>query len=138
VIVAKQSTTLPPVTTRLLLEPDEPTHPLLGIITALEEFPAVIAIPCDMPFVSPSQLTALARTDADIATLSPTHPFPALYRCATLRQLREALEANRSMRSTQAQSRLAPEAASSTDSATQLTVNTPADLADAQRLLSRR
>jgi molybdenum cofactor guanylyltransferase len=137
VIVAKRTTRLPHVTTRLLLEPDEPTHPLLGVITALRELPVVIALPCDMPFVTASELAALAAVDAGIGTLREGQPFPSLYRRSVLPQLRKALEANRSMRSTQAQSSLVPEAASSTDSATQITINTPEDLARAERLLKR-
>jgi molybdopterin-guanine dinucleotide biosynthesis protein A len=138
VIVAKRATKLPPLTTQLLLEPDEPTHPLLGVLTALRELPAVIALPCDMPFVTASELAALAAIDAEIGTLRQGQPFPSLYRRSVLPQLRKALEANQSMRSTQVQSRLAPEAASSTGSATQITINTPEDLASAERLLRRR
>jgi molybdopterin-guanine dinucleotide biosynthesis protein A len=93
VVVAKRSTNLPRLTTQLLLEPDEPTHPLLGIITALERYPAIIALPCDMPFVEPTALTALAEMRQDVATLWPNQPFPALYRETTLHQLRQALEA---------------------------------------------
>ena len=104
VIVAKQATRLPPVTTQLLLEPDEPTHPLLGVLTALRELPAVIALPCDMPFVSPEDLAALAAIDADVATLGSGQPFPSLYRRAMRLQLEQAIQAGASMRSTQAQS----------------------------------
>jgi molybdenum cofactor guanylyltransferase len=138
VIVAKRTTKLPHVTTQLLLEPDEPTHPLLGIITALELYPAIIAIPCDMPLVEPRALVALAEMDEDIATLWPAQPFPSLYRRLVLPQLREALEANQSMRATQAQSSLAPAAVSSADSATQISVNTPEDLARAEALIRQR
>jgi len=138
VVVAKRTTVLPPLTTQLLLEPDEPTHPLLGIITALEHHPAVIAIPCDMPFLPPPTLAALAEMTADVALLVPDQPFPALYRHAMLPQLQDALQAGRSVRSTQAQSSLAPESAASTDPATQLTVNTPEDLARAEQRISRR
>lgn len=138
VIVAKQATKLPPVTTQLLLEPDEPTHPLLGIITALEHFPVVIAVPCDMPFVEPRALAALAEIQDDVALLAPGQPFPSLYRRGCLAQLRQALEADQSMRSTHAQSGLAPASASSTDEAPRLTVNTLEDLAAAEALVRRR
>jgi molybdopterin-guanine dinucleotide biosynthesis protein A len=137
VIVAKKTTKLPPVTAQLLLEPDEPSHPLLGIITALEHHPAIIALPCDMPFVLPLQLVALAGMAADVATLSPGQPFPSLYRYSQMALLREAMQAGASVRSTQAQSDLAPASAASTNPASQLTINTPAGLAEAERLLSR-
>jgi molybdenum cofactor guanylyltransferase len=138
VVVAKSTTKLPLLDVPLLREPDEPTHPLLGIITALELYPAIIAIPCDMPLVEPRALVALAEMDEDIATLWPAQPFPSLYRRLVLPQLRQALEANQSMRATQAQSSLAPAAVSSTDSATQISVNTSADLACAEALMSQR
>ncbi len=138
IVVAKRSTRLPHLDVPVLLEPVAPVHPLLGVLTALAEYPAVLAIPCDMPFVEPADLAALAAMDADVATLLPGQPFPALFRRALLPQLREALEANRSVRSTQAQSSLAPAATSSTDPAPQLTVNTTADLVRAEALINRR
>lgn len=137
VVVAKQGTKLPPVTAQLLLEPDEPTHPLLGVVTALREFPAVLAVPCDMPFVEPAALAALARMPADVAILAPGQPFPALYRRASRPQLEQAIQAGASVRSTQAQCLVAPAQTTSRRSASQLTVNTPADLIEAERLLNR-
>ena len=137
-VVAKRTTTLPPLDVPIILEPDDPTHPLLGIITALEHFPAVLAIPCDMPLLDPRQLAALAAFPEDAATLTPNQPFPSLYRRRNLLRLREALEANQSMRGTQAHSLRAPAVLSSTDSVPQISVNTPEDLARAEELLSRR
>jgi molybdenum cofactor guanylyltransferase len=138
VVVAKRTTRLPPLDVPILLEPDEPTHPLLGVITALDQYPAVIALPCDMPFVASEQLSALAASAAHIVVLGPDQPFPALYRASALPQLRAALEACGSMRSTQAQSAVAPVSTAATRESGQLTVNTPEDLAAAELLLSRR
>ncbi|MGH2836220.1 MAG: molybdenum cofactor guanylyltransferase [Solirubrobacteraceae bacterium] len=135
VVVAKATTNLPPLDIPLLLEPDEPTHPLLGIITALEHHAAVIAIPCDMPLLRSAELAALAAMPDDLATLWPNQPFPSLYRRALLPQLREALEANQPMRAMQAQPLLAPASATSNDSAAQISVNTAADVARAEALL---
>jgi molybdopterin-guanine dinucleotide biosynthesis protein A len=134
VVVAKSTTRLPPLDVRLLLEPAEPTHPLLGIITALEKLPAVVAIPCDMPLLRPEGLAALAAMPDDLALLWPSQPFPSLYRRALLPQLQMALEAGASMRSTQAQAS-APAAIASTRPASQLSVNTNEDLARAEYLL---
>jgi molybdopterin-guanine dinucleotide biosynthesis protein A len=134
VVVAKRQTRLPPLDVRILIEPDEPTHPLQGIVTALEHFEAVIAIPCDMPFIKPANLTTLAAMPADIAVLTPDEPFPALYRLVVLPQLREAIRTGASVRSTQAQSS-APAAIASTGQATQFSVNTLEDLAEAERRL---
>lgn len=138
VIVAKRATKLPPLDVLVLLEPDDPIHPLLGVITALQTLPAVIALPCDMPFVAAADLRALAATQADVATLWPGQPFPSLYRRSQLPLLQEAVQAGASVRSTQAQSVLAPAAAASTHPASQLTVNTPADLAAAEAVASGR
>ena len=135
VVVAKASTNLPPLDIPLLIEPDEPTHPLLGIITALEHHPAVVAIPCDMPLLRSAELAALAAMPQDVATLWPSQPFPSLYRRAVLPQLRAALEANQSMRATQAQPSAAPVAATSSDSAPMMSINTAADIAQAEALL---
>ena len=135
VVVAKSHTRLPPLDVPVILEPDAPVHPLLGVITALTKLPTIVAIPCDMPLLRPSDLAALAATAQDLAVLWPNQPFPSLYRRALLPQLREALEANQSMRAMQAQSLLAPALVSSTDSAPQISVNTAADVARAETLL---
>jgi molybdopterin-guanine dinucleotide biosynthesis protein A len=137
VVVAKPATKLPALSVPLLLEPDEPTHPLLGIITALEHHPAIIAIPCDMPFIQPQALVALAEMTDDVATLWRGEPFPSLYRRQVRPQLMTALEASASMRSTQAQSS-APAAIASTRPAQQLSINAPEDLAQAEAILSER
>jgi molybdenum cofactor guanylyltransferase len=135
VVVAKSTTKLPPLQVPVILEPDAPTHPLLGVISALEQHPVIIAIPCDMPLLRPEELAALAAMTENLAMLWPNQPFPSLYRRALLPQLREALEANHSMRATQGQSLLAPAVISSTDSSTQISVNTPEDLARAEAIL---
>ena len=138
VIVAKRHTKLPPLDVPVLLEPDAPTHPLLGVITALEQLPAVVALPCDMPFVRPADLAALAATPDDLATLWPDQPFPSLYRRAVLPDLHAAVNANRSMRSLHAHSHRVQAMSSSNDSAAQVSINTPEDLAAAEEQLSRR
>lgn len=135
VVVAKPTTRLPHLDARILLEPEQPTHPLLGIITALQQYETVLAIPCDMPFVSAATLGALAASPVDLATLTPNQPFPSLYRRAVLPQLREALEANQSMKAAQAHSPRAHAMSSSTDPAPQFSVNTPEDLAAAEARL---
>jgi molybdopterin-guanine dinucleotide biosynthesis protein A len=138
VVVAKVTTSLPPLDLPVLLEPATPLHPLLGIVTALCEFPEVLAIPCDMPFLEPTALTALAAVPGEVATLWPDQPFPALYRRDALARLLQAIAAGASVRSTQARSLLAPAATAPMDKASQLTVNTPGDLARAEALLSQR
>jgi molybdenum cofactor guanylyltransferase len=138
VVVAKRHSKLPPLDVPILLEPDGPTHPLLGVITALEKLPAVIALPCDMPFVDPLSLAALAEMQDDLALLTTDQPFPSLYRRTALPKLQSALEAHQSMKSVHAHSPRAQAVASSTDVAPQASINTPEDLAAAEEQLRRR
>ncbi len=66
IVVAKRSTPLPPLAARILYEPEQPRHPLLGVLAALDfaaaqpAVDAVVAIACDMPFVSGPLLAWLA------------------------------------------------------------------------------
>jgi molybdopterin-guanine dinucleotide biosynthesis protein A len=62
VVVAKPDSELPELSARVIREPQEPRHPLLGVVTALRESggrPA-LCIPCDMPFVPAALLRWLA------------------------------------------------------------------------------
>jgi molybdopterin-guanine dinucleotide biosynthesis protein A len=64
-IVAKQSTVLPglDVEIPIWLEPDEPRHPLAGVVHALRcaRGQPVVAVAGDMPFVTRAVVAALAR-----------------------------------------------------------------------------
>ena len=82
VVVAKRTTKLPHLDVPILLEPDAPVHPLVGVLTALQKLPAVIALPCDMPFVDPLALCRSSEMQDDMATLWADQPFPSLYRRA--------------------------------------------------------
>ena len=65
VVVAKPETELPELDCEVLREPEQPTHPLLGILTALRRYEgrALVAIACDLPFVSPDLVRALAGAE---------------------------------------------------------------------------
>lgn len=107
VVVAKRATELPTLSERVLEEPDEPRHPLSGILTALDYAGeraadcAVLALACDMPFLSSALLRRLAAlTGPAVLELdSVLQPLPA--RCVQAQQpeLREALAHERSLRS---------------------------------------
>lgn len=135
VVVAKRDTRLPLLDVPVLLEPDAPTHPLLGVITALERFDAVLAIPCDMPFLDPAELAALAALPADLATLLADQPFPSLYRRPSLERLRSALAAGRSMRSLHTRSQRVHASSTTAAAGTHTSINTPAELAAAEARL---
>lgn len=95
-VVAKRGTALPDVPT--WHEPDEPTHPLLGLITALEHGP-VIAVACDQPWLTPELLRALADHDGPAIAVE-REPFPGRYEPLQLPVLRDALEQEASLRAT--------------------------------------
>jgi len=132
VVVAKASTPLPPLAVPVWIEPDEPTHPLAGLVFALEQADGrpVVAVACDMPHVGPELLARLAAADG-IAAARLDHPFPGRYEPSALPVLRDALAreapAREALAALQAAELGAPGAAL-------LGVNTPGELAAAARL----
>lgn len=95
-VVAKPGTALPSLDGRVLREPDEPTHPLCGIVAALREGGGrpVVALACDMPFVSSELLAWLATLDAPLAVPRAggrLHPLLARYEPSLLPVLEDAL-----------------------------------------------
>jgi molybdopterin-guanine dinucleotide biosynthesis protein A len=96
VVVAKRGTALPYVPT--WIEPDEPSHPLLGLITALEHGP-VVAVACDQPWLTPELLRALAEHDGPAIAVE-REPFPGRYEPLQLPVLRAALAEEASLRAT--------------------------------------
>jgi molybdopterin-guanine dinucleotide biosynthesis protein A len=105
VIVAKPTTLLPPLGGRVLLEPEDPSHPLCGVITALElaaartPAPAVVMLACDMPFLTSPLLAWLARLDGAAMAHVNGLAQPLLARCLAeqLPALRDALSERRSL-----------------------------------------
>jgi molybdopterin-guanine dinucleotide biosynthesis protein A len=105
-VVAKPRSELPalegvPVWT----EPAAPAHPLLGIVTALEQAQgrSVLACACDLPFVTAELVRFLADLDAPVAVPRAggrLHPLLALYGAALLAPLRDALDRSASVHET--------------------------------------
>lgn len=61
VVVAKAATPLPPLECEVVIEPDEPRHPLCGVVAGLRAVgEPVVVCPCDMPFVSGALLAWLS------------------------------------------------------------------------------
>jgi molybdopterin-guanine dinucleotide biosynthesis protein A len=136
-IVAKPGSELPPTGCRVLSEPDEPRHPLLGIVTALRAaIPApVIALAADMPFVTGELLSRLAAagSTATVEAEGRLQPLLARYEAAALEPLERALAAGAA--ATAALAGLEPEAIEA-PGLTCFNVNSPADLERAERLLA--
>lgn len=97
VVVAKGDSLLPPLDVELLIEPDEPRHALAGVVAALEHSRgrAVVALACDMPFVTPALLGWLASF-TDIAAVprwdGRLHPLIGRYGPEAAGSLRAAID----------------------------------------------
>lgn len=82
-LVTKRGAVAARADVRQVIEPDEPLHPLMGVLTALEESQcAVVVCAGDMPFVSPALLRALAdhRHEGAVVTAAGGQLQPLLGR----------------------------------------------------------
>src|SRR3954470_16885026 len=93
VVVGKPGSALPPLAVPAWAEPEQPSHPVAGLVAALERAAprAIVALACDMPFVPPELIARLAALDA-CAAVPPGEAFPARYASAALPGLRAGLE----------------------------------------------
>jgi molybdopterin-guanine dinucleotide biosynthesis protein A len=81
VVVAKPGSALPPLDCEVLLEPDEPVHPLTGIVAALEAFDEpLVAIACDLPLLPPPLIAALAAHEEPLVVPADPGPQPLVAR----------------------------------------------------------
>ena len=135
VVVAKAGTALPALDVPVWIEPDEPQHPLAGLVYALEraERP-VVAVACDMPHVDAELLARLSTFDG-AAVAQADHPFPGRYEPAALDVLRDVLVREAPAR--EALAALAPAELGAPPEAL-LGVNTAEELAAAAARLDRR
>jgi molybdopterin-guanine dinucleotide biosynthesis protein A len=105
VVVAKSDTELPELAVPVVTEPQEPRHPLLGIVTALRyarERP-ILAVACDLPLVTPALLEALAAGPEPLALAAPggdPQPLLGRYAPALLPDLEAALAREEPLRRT--------------------------------------
>jgi molybdenum cofactor guanylyltransferase len=131
VVVAKAGTPLPPLDVPVWREPDEPVHPLLGIVTALERARRpVLAIACDMPFLTSELLARLAAgPERAVRVGDRAAPFPVRYDPAQLPALRVALAREASLQATAAA--LAHALLEGVDDRVLANINTPEELANA-------
>jgi molybdopterin-guanine dinucleotide biosynthesis protein A len=149
IVVAKRSSPLPPVDARVVTEPDEPRHPLTGIVTVLRATRRpIVVLGCDMPLVPASLLAHLAEAIADpdrVAIVAKPggelEPLLAAYSPAAAQSLASALSDQAPLR--EAVAALEPSPIGDVDlrrfgdpETIALNVNSPADLARAAALLS--
>jgi len=105
-VVAKPGAELSPLGgTRLLLEPEAPRHPLCGIVAALRAAPGrdLVAVPCDMPFLTAALLELLANAGGRLVVLTwggRVQPLPGRYPAALLPELEAALAREEPLRRT--------------------------------------
>jgi molybdopterin-guanine dinucleotide biosynthesis protein A len=102
----------------------ETSHPLSGLVTALQRGP-VVAIACDQPFVTPALLAELAACEGFAITRA--EPFPGRYEPSPV--LEQALRDEASMRATLA--KLRPHEIDA-DPRLVRSLNTPAELKEGQ------
>ena len=147
IVVAKPDTPQPPLDCRVLSEPSEPRHPLTGLLTALRASAGrgVIAIACDMPLVPAKFLRWLAEIEAPVAVCEVggrLEPLLGRYAPEASAALAAALADGAAMR--EAVAALDPHVVSEREIARfgdpariVFNVNSPEDLAAAERLLGR-
>jgi molybdopterin-guanine dinucleotide biosynthesis protein A len=145
VVVAKPSTDLPALDVPVWTEPEEPSHPLAGIVAALSRGARpVVACGCDMPFVPPVLLELLASADDPLVVPlyhGRLHPLVARYVPSLVGRLEEALGERRPLQETVRE--LEPRVLDETElrrvgdpERLLFNVNTRADLARAEAMLT--
>ena len=138
VVVAKACTELPPLDVPVWLEPDDPSHPLTGVVAALERAArAVVVCGCDLPFVTADLLGALAADARPLVVVEAAgrlHPLLGRYDAALVDSLRAARDAQRPLHEVVAE--LQGITVEAPDEVL-FNVNTPADLARAEELVRK-
>jgi molybdopterin-guanine dinucleotide biosynthesis protein A len=145
VVVAKPGVELPPLDVDVLTEPEEPVHPLTGIVAALRQTGRpLVVLGCDFPFVPPALVRALADAPERLVVPAPggePQPLVARWTPALLPALEAALAREEPLRRTVAA--LSPRLPGDAELArfgdparVFFNVNTPADLRCAERAVS--
>jgi len=146
VVVAKPGTDLPPLDVPVWLEPEEPSHPLTGIVAALEQGGRpVVVCGCDLPFVAPALLAHLAGRSEPLVVIEATgrlHPLLGRYAPELVDALRAARDEQRPLHEVVTELRAVridePKLRRYGDpERIVFNVNTPADLARAEKMLRR-
>lgn len=144
-VVAKPDTPLPELGCRVLREPQQPVHPLCGLVAALRGLGGrpLVAVACDMPFLDSGLLAWLAAATEPLVlteTSDRLQPFPGRYDASLLPHLEAAMVAAEALHTCLAglsPRRIRDEELAHFGSVERLAfnVNTPADLDRAERML---
>ena len=147
VVVAKPDSPLPKVDCRVLSEPSEPRHPLTGLVTALGASAGrgVVAVACDMPLVPARFLSWLAQLEEPVAVCEVggrLEPLLGRYSPGACDALAEARDAGMALRDAVRSLDplvIAEDRISRFGDPRRIVfnVNTPDDLAEAERQLNR-
>src|SRR6185503_2872647 len=138
VVLAKRRTELPSLEAPVWMEPDEPSHPLTGIVAALEQGGRTLVVcGCDLPFVPADLLAHLAGRKEPLVAVEAAgrvHPLIGRYEPELLDDLRDARDASRPLQDVVSELRGKRLDVRRFGDPAVLTfnVNTPADLARAQ------
>ncbi len=139
VVIAKADSALPDLDVDVVIEPDEPRHPLAGVVAALRHAGSAgaLVVPCDAPLLSPMLLRVLASAPVTTAVRAGgrIHPLIAFYGPDSLDILESAVAAGES--ATAALESLEPEWIEAIEREA-FNVNTPDDLRRAEELLKER
>lgn len=144
VVVAKPDSPLPGLTVEIWEEPAKPAHPLCGIVRALQGGRPVLVVGCDMPLITSAAVSWLAELAGPLAIPrvgGRLHPLLGRYDPELAPALEDALRRQAPLQDAVLElgPRMLEEAELRRfgDPARLLfNVNTPEDLAEAERLLS--
>jgi molybdopterin-guanine dinucleotide biosynthesis protein A len=138
VVVAKTATELPRLDVPVVTEPEEPHHPLLGLVAGLTHAHGrpIVTVPCDTPFVTATLVSRLAEATGTAAVHDGErlHPLLARYLPTDLPGLERALAQSASATATA--EKLNPAIVEVTPEET-FNVNTAEDLAYAASIVTR-
>jgi molybdopterin-guanine dinucleotide biosynthesis protein A len=146
VVVAKPGTELPPIDVPVWREPEAPSHPLTGLVAALERARRpVVVCGCDTPFLAPALLAHLAGRTEPLVVLETggrPHPLIGRYTPELLAALRAGRDEQRPLHEVVAELGAVridePKLRRYGDPERLVfNVNTPADLARAEEMLRR-
>jgi molybdopterin-guanine dinucleotide biosynthesis protein A len=140
VVVAKQDTVLPQLAgeAEVWIEPDEPRHPLAGVVHALRMATArkLLVLACDMPLVPEALLRALVKQANEVGAVATCGSIvEPLCACYTRQALKGLEHFDATARATDLVEALGVAHVEWDDADALLSVNAPEDVIRAQALL---